>query len=77
MEWGNNGQTTESFFFPVVIETAQLTMAIGTAQQMMARQLYLFFSGRNWNGVTTDRRLYLFFLVLIGMAQQWQLERRK
>ncbi len=38
--------------------------------------LNLFFSGRNWNGVTMDRRLYLFFPVVIGMAQQWQLERR-
>jgi hypothetical protein len=52
-------------------------MAIGTAQQMMARRLYLFFPGRNWNGVTTDRRLYLvFFPVVIGTAQQWQFEQR-
>ncbi len=64
------------FFFPVIIGTAQLTMAIGTVQRMMARQLYLFFSGRNWNGVTTDRQLYLFFPVVIGTAQQWQLEWR-
>ena len=46
------------------------TMAIGTAQRMMARHLYLF-SGRNWNGLTMDRRLYLFFPVVIGTAINW------
>ncbi len=45
-------------FFPIVITIAHPPD-------------FCFFSGRIWNGVTTDRQLYLFFPVVIGTAINW------